>query len=131
MEVNESLFLVNIQSTKATEVIFEENYKTNNEALLGLEVSYEPNLIRRHYRGCYIDYGFKGRFLKSICIIMEMLKNWLIIFFLLNAYSDNIDKIESKLNFLIGEIESVFAIKLLRFYIDELEKFIKRNMPKD
>lgn len=62
---------------------------------------------------------------------MEMLKNWLIIFFFINAYSDNIDKIESKLNFLIGEIESVFAIKLLRFYIDELEKFIKRNMPKD
>ena len=60
-----------------------------------------------------------------------MLKNWLIIFFFINAYSDNIDKIESKLNFLIGEIESVFAIKLLRFYIDELEKFIKRNMPKD
>lgn len=61
VEVNESLFLVNIQSTKATEVIFEENYKTNNEALLGLEVFYEPNLIRRHYRGCYIDYGFKGK----------------------------------------------------------------------
>ena len=69
--------------------------------------------------------------MKSICIIMEMLKNWLIIFFFINAYSDNIDKIESILNFLIGEIESVFAIKLLRFYIDELEKFIKRNMPKD